>query len=73
MDGGKTVLEKALKDFLKECEEKLDQGILVPYTAYEITAKNLLDQVSKPRVVEQVKDKEEDGFGIFSEINRKVS
>ena len=71
-DGGKVVLEEALSNLISVCEEKLSEGTLVPYTAYQIMAENMLDQISRNRVTVDTSPEEEDkeAFGIFKELEQ---
>ncbi len=67
-DGGKIVLEEALTSFISVCEQHLSKGQLVPYTAYQILAENMLDQISKNKFSAETIDDDDEAFGIFKEI-----
>lgn len=68
-DGGKVVLEEALGNLISLCEQKLESGDLVPYTAYQIMAENMLEQISRNKITVKVgTEEDEESFGIFKEI-----
>jgi len=70
-DGGKVVLEEALSNLITICKQKQAEGTLIPYTAYQIMAENMLEQISRNKTVVNLEPEEDsDGFGIFKELEQ---